>query len=155
MGLTVTMTEDGNQVLQRARTESFDVILMDIQMPNMNGYEAASAMRHEGIKTPIIALTAYAMKGDDKKCISAGCDGYLTKPLKRDVLIEMLSRFLKPLDETWMQKSLSGIRRQVDDLGRLCDEATCLSGENGEPGDPNDSAAVKDGDKPSTDLSED
>jgi signal transduction histidine kinase len=94
MGLEVTITADGNEALQEALTHEFDLILMDIQMPYMNGYEATRAIRKEGITTPIIALTAYAMKGDDKKCFEAGCDDYLAKPLDRKKLSKILRKYL-------------------------------------------------------------
>jgi CheY-like chemotaxis protein len=67
---------------------------MDIQMPKMNGYEAVKALRKHDIKTPIIALTAYAMKGDDKKCLDAGCNGYMAKPVDHEILLEMLDKYL-------------------------------------------------------------
>ena len=94
LGIEVVIVENGRQVVQKAMTEKFDVILMDIQMPVMNGYEATEYLRKEGIKIPIIALTACAMKGDDEKCFAAGCSGYLPKPIDRKKLIETLSRYL-------------------------------------------------------------
>ena len=95
MGIEVTIAEDGNQVMQKVLAQKFDLILMDIQMPNMDGYEATKALRAEGMTIPIVALTAGAMKGDDKKCIEAGCDDYLSKPILYPKLIEMLGKYLK------------------------------------------------------------
>lgn len=69
IGFEVTMVDDGNKVVQKALSQSFDLIFMDIQMPNMNGYEATKIIRDNSIKTPIIALTANAMSGDDVNCI--------------------------------------------------------------------------------------
>lgn len=94
MGLEVTIAADGNEVLQKAFTRQFDLILMDIQMPYMNGYEATKALRKEGITTPIIAQTAYVMKGDDNKCFEAGCDDYLAKPIDRSQLVAILAEYL-------------------------------------------------------------
>ena len=94
LGLQVTIAEDGNQALQKVLTQQFDLIFMDIQMPHMNGYEATRAIRKKGITTPIVALTAYAMKGDDKKCIEAGCDEYLAKPIDRRELLKIIGKYL-------------------------------------------------------------
>jgi CheY-like chemotaxis protein len=93
-GLKVTIAEDGVQAVEQARSRSFDIIFMDIQMPNMNGYDATKILRKEGLRTPIIALTAHAIKGDDEKCIAAGCDDYLPKPINRTKLYDIVSRYL-------------------------------------------------------------
>jgi CheY-like chemotaxis protein len=73
----------------------FDVILMDIQMPNMNGFEATAAIREKekksGKHTPIIAMTAHAMKGDKDTCLEAGMDDYVPKPLKADELMTKIT----------------------------------------------------------------
>ena len=81
MGLRVTLAHDGQQALEKYAAGRFDLILMDMQMPRMNGYEAAAALRRRGHCVPIIAMTASAMKGDREKCIRAGCDDYLAKPI--------------------------------------------------------------------------
>ncbi|MBN1392760.1 MAG: PAS domain S-box protein [Sedimentisphaerales bacterium] len=94
MGLEVTMVDDGHKAVQEASSQPFDIIFMDIQMPNMDGYEATRAIREKGIKTPIIALTAHAMPGDDQKCIDAGCDGYLSKPLMYSKLVKTIAKHL-------------------------------------------------------------
>ena len=94
LGLQVTIAEDGNQAMQKVMTQQFDLIFMDMMMPNMNGYEATAALRKEGIATPIIALTANAMKGDDKKCFEAGCNEYLAKPLDSIELLKMIRKYL-------------------------------------------------------------
>jgi len=93
-GLQVTIAEDGEEAVEKATAESFDLILMDIQMPNMNGYEATRLLRQKGLKTPIIALTANAMKGDDEKCKEAGCDDYLSKPVDRGKIAAVLKKYL-------------------------------------------------------------
>ena len=68
---------------------------MDIQMSEMNGYEATKAIRKEGIQTPVIALTAFAMVGDDKKCIEAGCDDYISKPIDTVKLSDVIGKYVK------------------------------------------------------------
>ena len=96
MGLEVTLVEDGNKAMQKAFAREFDLILMDIHMPHMNGYEVTKTLRKEGIKTPIIALTANSMKGEEKKCIEAGCDDYLAKPLDYHQLLKKIHKYLSP-----------------------------------------------------------
>lgn len=100
MGVGVVIAEDGNLALQKALSQSFDLILMDMQMPHMTGYEATRALRQQGNKTPIVALTANAMKGDEQTCMEAGCDGYLTKPVDRRELRRILARYLQNRHDT-------------------------------------------------------
>jgi PAS domain S-box-containing protein len=119
MGLDVTIAADGCEAVQRALAREFDLIFMDIQMPRMNGYEAAGTLRKEGITSPIIALTAHAMKGDGQKCIEAGCDDYMTKPLDRRVLVEKIHKYLSPRNDTLNEKAGS-LKSQVDELAKIC-----------------------------------
>jgi signal transduction histidine kinase/CheY-like chemotaxis protein len=97
MGLDVTLVGDGVEAVNVARKKEFDLIFMDIHMPNMNGYDATRALRKRGVATPIIALTANAMKGDDSKCFAAGCNDYLTKPVDRKWLLCILQKYLDPV----------------------------------------------------------
>ncbi|MBN2377907.1 MAG: PAS domain S-box protein [Sedimentisphaerales bacterium] len=94
-GLECTIVKDGKLALDKAISESFDLILMDIQMPVMNGYESTRWLRENNINVPIIAITANAMKGDAEKCLAAGCNGYLSKPIKNDELHEILCRYFE------------------------------------------------------------
>ena len=86
-GATVEMSENGALALHAAEQTPFDVILMDMQMPVMDGYTATARLREKGYQGPIIALTAHAMKGDREKCEAAGCSGYLAKPVNMDELV--------------------------------------------------------------------
>jgi len=97
MGLEVSVAQDGNEAVSKALSELFDMIFMDIQMPHMNGYEATKVLRDKRISTPIVALTANAMKGDDKKCIDAGCDEYMSKPIDRRKLPGVVGKYLSPV----------------------------------------------------------
>jgi len=95
MGLTVTIVSDGEQAVETAMSKPFDMILMDMQMPKMNGYEASQVLRGNQLDIPIIALTANAMKGDSDKCQQAGCTGYMSKPVSKDILYQTLVKHLK------------------------------------------------------------
>jgi len=94
MGIDVTIVRDGREALDMALGEEFDLIFMDIHMPNMNGYKATRAIRRKGVKTPIVALTADVMKGDNLKCLAAGCTDYLPKPLDRSQLLKVVQKYL-------------------------------------------------------------
>ncbi|MEN6307531.1 MAG: ATP-binding protein [Anaerohalosphaeraceae bacterium] len=97
MGLGVTIVEDGQQAVERISNEPFDLILMDMQMPVMNGYDATRQIKAMGIQTPIVALTAHAMLGDEEKCRQSGCDGYVSKPIERAKLEAVLQKYLCPI----------------------------------------------------------
>jgi CheY-like chemotaxis protein/HPt (histidine-containing phosphotransfer) domain-containing protein len=123
LGLQVTIAEDGNEAVQQALTEQYDLIFMDIEMPNMNGYEATKAIRKKGLKTPIIALTAYAMKGDDEKCFAAGCDDYISKPIEHKKLLQTLSKYLSEGNRD-MNQRIDSVKSDVEQLNRLCSETS-------------------------------
>ena len=95
-GYSVTLAADGLLALEAYKRQSFDLVLMDIQMPGMGGFEATQAIREfeeaTGRHIPIIALTAHAMKGDRERCLEAGMDDYLTKPIQKAALFEAIQR---------------------------------------------------------------
>jgi CheY-like chemotaxis protein/HPt (histidine-containing phosphotransfer) domain-containing protein len=95
-GHTVVVVENGRQALDALERETVDLVLMDVQMPEMDGLEATAAIREKEKKTghhlPIIALTAHAMKGDREKCLAAGTDDYLTKPIRTADLFAAVER---------------------------------------------------------------
>jgi len=96
-GATVETAEDGKQACELAMatlptSRPFDVILMDMQMPEMDGYEATAHLRSRGYDAPIIALTAHAMSEDRDACLSVGCDDYVVKPIDWQHLLATIVR---------------------------------------------------------------
>jgi PAS domain S-box-containing protein len=93
-GHTVGVASNGRKALEALEEKSYDAILMDVQMPEMNGWEATQAIREKekttGEHIPIVALTAHAMKGDEERCLAAGMDSYLTKPIRTQALLAVL-----------------------------------------------------------------
>ena len=92
-GAEVTIAQDGEEAIEKARLGAIDVVLMDIQMPRVDGYVATRALRAIGFEKPIIALTAHAMHEERVRTRAAGCDAHLTKPLNRRELIETIERY--------------------------------------------------------------
>jgi PAS domain S-box-containing protein len=99
-GHTVSIAENGNEVIQMAAFEAFDIIFMDVHMPDMNGLEATEILKSKmaSEKCPIIiAVTANALNGDREKCLEAGMDEYLSKPIKNEAVSEMIRKFFPTL----------------------------------------------------------
>ncbi|WP_455207775.1 response regulator [Kaarinaea lacus] len=94
-GASITVAENGKIAVNHAMSEDFDLILMDMQMPVMGGLEATQWLRQIGCRTPIVALTANAMKQDRDRCLAAGADGYLTKPVDLQRFYQVLVKFLR------------------------------------------------------------
>jgi signal transduction histidine kinase/ligand-binding sensor domain-containing protein/ActR/RegA family two-component response regulator len=102
-GYRVTIAKDGEEAVRffTAQPETFDLVLMDIQMPKLNGYEATRKIRELGfLEVPIIAVTAQSMKGDREKCLDAGMNDYISKPIKQETVFRMV--------KTWHRLEKSG-----------------------------------------------
>jgi CheY-like chemotaxis protein len=97
-GHRVTVAANGLEALAALEGESYDLVFMDVQMPEMDGLEATIAIREKekagANRVPIIALTAHAMKGDQERCLEAGMDGYLSKPIRPQELDEFLEKYV-------------------------------------------------------------
>jgi CheY-like chemotaxis protein len=136
-GHTSVIAEDGKEVLALLDTGKFDLVLMDLQMPEINGFEATAAIRQKergaGAHIPIIALTAHALKGDRERCIEAGMDDYLSKPIEAQKLFDVVEtaarkseratpngrRQIRALDIDALVKSFDGDLEMVLVLARV------------------------------------
>lgn len=102
-GYRVTVAENGRKALEAMARERFDVVLMDLQMPEMDGFEAVARIRANerasGDHIPVIAMTAHALKGDEEACLAAGMDGYISKPIRTSELFATLEKFLTEKDD--------------------------------------------------------
>ncbi len=97
-GHDVTVAKNGLEAIAAFDADSFDLVLMDVQMPEMDGFQATAVIREReacrNTRTPIIAMTAHAMKGDREECLAAGMDGYVAKPVRRDELQQAIEKVL-------------------------------------------------------------
>ena len=117
-GHSVTIVENGLKAVESYKTQSADLILMDIQMPEMDGFEATAEIRAHEQKTkqhiPIIAMTAHAMKGDRERCLAGGMDGYISKPVARDRLLSEIDRIFR-CAESKKEKEGNGLPTEISD----------------------------------------
>jgi two-component system, sensor histidine kinase and response regulator len=99
-GHRVVVVGDGREAVAALEREPFDLVLMDVQMPELSGFEATAAIREReqvtGTHTPIVAMTAHAMKGDRERCLEAGMDGYVSKPIQAERLFREIDRLVDP-----------------------------------------------------------
>lgn len=100
-GIVVEIANNGKEAVEAVQRSRFDAVLMDIQMPEMDGYEATGIIRmdHAFKSLPIIAVTAHAMKGDDERCLEAGMDAYIAKPINQDRLFQIIWKTIKSQKE--------------------------------------------------------
>jgi CheY-like chemotaxis protein len=94
-GAEVEIVDNGALAIERLQRERFDLVLMDMAMPVMDGYTAVRTLREMGVEVPIMALTAHALTGERERCMEVGCDEYLTKPVDRALLIEQIRQLLE------------------------------------------------------------
>ena len=142
-GYSVDLAGNGKEAVEKIRRDNYNLVLMDMQMPVMDGYEATKILREEGYKIPIIALTAHTMQGDEEKTIEAGCDGFLGKPVKQYDLLEVVryhlgvygknvnrraDSFSKPGAAKHSSDSISLFAK---DMGLSVEEATAMFAEYG------------------------
>jgi PAS domain S-box-containing protein len=101
-GHAVVVAENGRKAVAAAQKQGFDLVLMDVQMPEMDGFEATIAIRKmnesSGVHLPVIAMTAHAMKGDRERCLAAGMDDYITKPINADELHQIVEKYCGQLE---------------------------------------------------------
>ncbi len=97
-GYNVVTALDGPQGIERAVEKRYDLILLDIQLPEMDGYAVAEALRKNPVTrgVPIVAVTSYAMVGDREKALASGCNGYIEKPINPETFVTEIERFLSP-----------------------------------------------------------
>lgn len=107
-GYRVLQAEDAQNGIALAKTERPNLILMDIHLPGMDGLTALKILREDAelLDVPIVALTAYAMKGDEEKALSAGCAGYITKPINTREFSRQVASFLNPNTEWRMRNTV-------------------------------------------------
>jgi CheY-like chemotaxis protein len=92
-GATFESAFNGAEAVKMAKANDYDLVLMDMQMPILDGYEATKQLTNSGYKLPIIALTANAMRGERETCLAAGCIEYVSKPIKANLLVDIVARF--------------------------------------------------------------
>ena len=138
LGHTVTVANNGREAIEKVAVEKFDIVFMDVQMPEMDGITATGKIRESeestGRHVPIVAMTAHAMKGDRDRCIAAGMDDYISKPIRRKGVQEVIERvfeqFIKQeADTSQTQESKEGAMiLDQDGLREECDEYGDLLG---------------------------
>jgi len=140
-GARVVLAADGREALEQVEAAEaagapFDIIVLDMQMPVLDGYAAATELRQRGFDRPIIALTANAMKQDERRCLESGCDDYLSKPLSRATLVNTLAYYTTEvsLDELAARRAAYGFVNVRASAGRGAKADGGTGGDGGEQG---------------------
>ncbi|SFR52526.1 PAS domain-containing protein [Thiomicrospira sp. ALE5] len=128
IGLNYSLAENGQEAVDRVKSESFDLILMDIQMPVMDGYQATRAIRSFNDKIPIIALTAAAMIEDKQKALAAGMNEHLSKPINRAMLYQVLEHYLQKVSANMEHNQNTA---ESDETGEACANPTVIDCQQG------------------------
>jgi CheY-like chemotaxis protein/HPt (histidine-containing phosphotransfer) domain-containing protein len=119
-GHQVTLAGNGREAVEAAARGGFDIVLMDVQMPEMDGLEATAAIRREApigaARVPIVAMTAHAMPGDRERCLAAGMDGYLSKPIRMTDLLRAVQQYVER-DASAFDEEEDAPRPQVSETG--------------------------------------
>ena len=94
-GITIIQVENGNEAVEKCKTnDAIQLVLMDMGLPGINGFEATPLIKSMRPDLPVIAVTAYALTGDRERCLEAGCDDYLAKPIGKEQLMKMMAQYL-------------------------------------------------------------
>ncbi|MFM1559116.1 MAG: response regulator [Roseibacillus sp.] len=127
-GHQVTVVENGQDAVNAVNTEDYDIVLMDIQMPVMSGYEASRAIREREVGTgkhvPVVAMTAHAMPGDREECLAAGMDDYISKPIASAELYEVVERFASEGPEEPAHSVIDTRGGDAKSNGKIMDKST-------------------------------
>ena len=117
-GHEVTVVANGREALGALESKSFDLVLMDVQMPEMDGLEATAAIRvrerHTGVRLPIVAMTAHALKGDRERCLEAGMDDYIAKPIRAEELYDAIRNAVDGTEPDGKSEATPNVREPVD-----------------------------------------
>lgn len=118
-GGTTMRAADGVEALEMLRVQDFDLVLLDMQMPRLDGYDTVRELRARGDETPVIALTAFSMTGDRERCIDAGCDGYVAKPVVQADLFAEVTAVLRRAAEPKAPPATESDRESEEGFGPL------------------------------------
>ena len=144
----MTIAKDGQEAFDTVRNsmasgQRFDLVFMDVQMPNLDGIQSTKKIREMGFSAPIVALTAFAEKSNEDECMASGMDYFLAKPIRRPALKQVLKKYCATIPEEEGEGSLLAIPRMTD----LSDQKTpivtpppqlMVNGNSASHGDPHD-----------------